>query len=120
MSENYTVWEADVTEDEGETYDVSEAAGHDAGDAARMARRYAAELHAADPCRHWPKDFLVRHSVTKVVRKFTVELEAVPEFWCGVGEEVKPGPHDRDDCPCGHPFGELGPCAGCNCADGAP
>ena len=28
-----------------------------------------------------------------------------------------PGPHDRADCPCGHPLGTKGPCAGCNCAD---
>jgi hypothetical protein len=26
------------------------------------------------------------------------------------------GPHDRSDCPCGHPAGTQGPCAGCNCA----
>lgn len=26
-------------------------------------------------------------------------------------------PHDRPDCPCGHPLGTIGPCAGCNCAD---
>jgi hypothetical protein len=27
------------------------------------------------------------------------------------------GPHDRPDCPCGHPPYESWPCAGCNCAD---
>ncbi len=26
-------------------------------------------------------------------------------------------PHDREDCPCGHPAGTLGACGGCNCAD---
>lgn len=30
------------------------------------------------------------------------------------------GPHDRPDCPCGHPWGEQGPCGGCNCADENP
>ena len=30
------------------------------------------------------------------------------------------GPHDRPECPCGHPPYEAGQCAGCNCADGAP
>lgn len=29
-------------------------------------------------------------------------------------------PHDRFDCPCGHPPGESGVCGGCNCADEAP
>ena len=48
--------------------------------------------------------------------------------WClGMADELpgacdfcwaaKAGPHDREDCPCGHPFGTKGPCAGCNCAD---
>lgn len=27
------------------------------------------------------------------------------------------GLHDHQDCPCGHPPGAVGPCAGCNCAD---
>ena len=31
-----------------------------------------------------------------------------------------PGPHDRPDCPCGHPIGTRGPCAGCNCDDPTP
>jgi hypothetical protein len=33
--------------------------------------------------------------------------------------EIEPpaGSHDRIDCPCGHPPGEVGPCGGCNCAD---
>lgn len=27
------------------------------------------------------------------------------------------GLHDHVDCPCDHPPGTKGPCAGCNCAD---
>ena len=30
------------------------------------------------------------------------------------------GSHDRADCPCDHPAGEVGPCGGCNCADPVP
>lgn len=33
---------------------------------------------------------------------------------------VRFNPHDRVDCPCGHPPGEQGVCGGCNCADGEP
>lgn len=117
MSKQYTVWLADQIEEDGsKTYNVPK----DLPDAASAAKRYAGEHHAAEVTREWPIDFLVRDSQTRRVLRFTVEREAVPEFWCGSGVEVKPGPHDRHDCPCGHPFGTLGPCAGCNCADGAP
>jgi hypothetical protein len=30
------------------------------------------------------------------------------------------GLHDHPDCPCDHPQGTRGPCAGCNCADELP
>lgn len=46
---------------------------------------------------------------------------AGPEPEPGVEIEVAPlpaGSHDRIDCPCDHPPGEVGPCGGCNCADG--
>jgi hypothetical protein len=129
MSKLYTVWRADRTEDEGSaTYRCP----FETPDAASAAKKYAAEIHASGSGWEWtwPIDFNVRDSQTGRVLKFSVQREAVPEFWCGTGVEVKPGPHDPefypghpDDkpcCPCGHPFGETGPCAGCNCADGAP
>jgi hypothetical protein len=48
-----------------------------------------------------------------------------------IGDEPEPGvelevgtlpdgSHDRIDCPCDHPPGEVGPCGGCNCADARP
>lgn len=43
--------------------------------------------------------------------------------WVAVEALSQAGPHDRDDCPCGHPPGDVGPnqeCAGCNCADQVP
>jgi hypothetical protein len=39
--------------------------------------------------------------------------EAMIRYW-------KAAPHDRTDCPCGHPAGTTGRCAGCNCADDDP
>ena len=45
------------------------------------------------------------------VRSLLKALEAY------VLDVVGKGPHDRPDCPCGHPFGTRGPCGACNCAD---
>ncbi len=44
--------------------------------------------------------------------------------WDQIERELRkaqvPGPHDHDECPCGHPYGTKGACAGCNCADQVP
>jgi hypothetical protein len=44
--------------------------------------------------------------------------------WCLAAADREAGsavgagaPHDRSDCPCGHPPGTKDPCGGCNCAD---
>jgi hypothetical protein len=48
-----------------------------------------------------------------------VEVGSEPEDGVEVEVSLLPdGSHDRIDCPCDHPPGEAGPCAGCNCGDG--
>lgn len=54
--------------------------------------------------------------------KFVSSYNVVPDAICGCEKTpgqsgTSPGPHDRPDCPCGHPLGEVGVCAGCNCCD---
>ena len=114
MSKQYTAWRDDQN-DTRETYNVPK----DVPDAASAAKKFASARDAASSFEAWSegRDVLVRDSQTGRVVKFHVERETVPQYWCGSGVEVKPGEHDRDDCPCGHPFGEVGPCARCNCGD---
>jgi hypothetical protein len=49
-------------------------------------------------------------------------LRLLPPEWrkLSANRRARLGPHDRADCPCGHPVGTRGPCAGCNCGDPAP
>lgn len=70
----------------------------------------------------WPVEFFVRDMETDVVQRFSVDRETVPEFHADKGSAVAAGPHDHDDCECGHPFGFVGPCdrlphwGTCSCA----
>lgn len=59
------------------------------------------------------------------VRRLLLEVQIAggidPNGARAVLDKLPPaGPHDRADCPCGHPLGTQGVCGGCNCADGAP
>jgi len=57
------------------------------------------------------------HELALIVTYVGPHPEGAPFFAAALGS--KPGPHDRTDCPCDHPRGTQGPCAGCNCADPA-
>lgn len=114
MSKQYKVWRADYpVEDSCSIYNVPK----DVPDAASAAKRFTAARDSSAGFEEWSegRDVLVRDSQTGRVMKFHVEREAVPEYWCGSGVEVKPGDHDNELCECGHPFGEVGPCTTCDC-----
>lgn len=59
------------------------------------------------------------------VRRFLLELQIAGGIQADGARHLLTklpprGPHDRPDCLCGHPLGELGVCGGCNCADDPP
>jgi hypothetical protein len=114
----YKVWCADEGEHSGgaKTYPRAPDADNidrdwamDADDAARL---YADYCHSNRDGWEWswPADFMVRDVEANAVHQFSVERETVPEFHAARGVEVKVGPHDHDECPCGHPFGFAEPC----------
>lgn len=62
-----------------------------------------------------------KHTTAESRADATIEyLEAVIVGLYARLDMLGAGPHDRPDCPCGHPVGEQGRCAMCNCADDPP
>lgn len=119
---SYRVWLAEETDDEGKTYPRVPSSSSADIDSWATSESEAVRLYA-EHCHNqrdgwewsWPIEFLVRDEETKKVLLFDVERETVPEFWCGRGVEMEPGPHDRAECDCGHPFGSNPVCAKCPC-----
>lgn len=130
----YIVWPADEGEHDGgaKTYPRKPTikpgtafADRWALDATHAATIYADYFHSQRDGweSSWPRDFCVRDTETGTVQRFEVDREHVPKFHAGCGVELKPGPHDHEKCPCGHPFGFQGPCrwrSRCTCGDQKP